>query len=81
MYDYAVSNGLYSPPKSLKEWGKIIWLENMNVNLSKVPLKELKVIHYYTQWTAFTDKGSINSDSYGIAKKMIADAFIKMFKY
>lgn len=81
MYDYAVSNGLYTPPKSLKEWGKIIWLENMNVNLSKVSLKELKVIHYYTQWSAFADKGSINSDSYGIAKKMIADAFIKMFKY
>ncbi|MEI6577952.1 MAG: hypothetical protein WCN92_00655, partial [Eubacteriales bacterium] len=33
------------------------------------------------QWSAFADKGSINSDSYGIAKKMIADAFIKMFKY
>lgn len=80
IYDYAVSNGLYTPPKSLKEWGKIIWLENMNVNLSKVPLKELKVIHYYTQWSAFADKGSINSDSYGIAKKMITDAFIKVFK-
>lgn len=80
IYDYAVSNGLYVPPDSLKKWRKIVWLENMNVNLSKVPLKELKVVHYYTQWSAFTDKGSINSDSYGIAKKMITDAFIKIFK-
>jgi hypothetical protein len=57
-----VANGLYAPPRSLKEWRKIVWLENLNVNLSKVPDKELKVIHYYTQWTAFTDKGSINAD-------------------
>jgi anaerobic magnesium-protoporphyrin IX monomethyl ester cyclase len=80
MYDYAVNNGLYVPPKSLKEWRKVVWLEDLNINLSKVPLIELKVIHYYTQWSAFTDKGSINSDSYGIAKKMITDAFIKIFR-
>lgn len=80
MYEQAVANGLYTPPRSLKEWRKIVWLENLNVNLSKVPDKELKVIHYYTQWTAFTDKGSINADSYGIAKKMITDAFKKIFR-
>jgi len=80
MYREAVGKGLYNPPKTLKAWSKIVWLEKFNVNLSKVPDRDLKVIHHYTQWTAFTDKGSINNDSYGIAKKMITDAFIKVFR-
>jgi len=80
MYNDAVAKGLYKPPETLKAWSKIVWLEKLNVNLSNVPDRELKVIHHYTQWSAFADKGSINNDSYGIAKKMISDAFIKIFR-
>jgi anaerobic magnesium-protoporphyrin IX monomethyl ester cyclase len=81
MYEFAVSCEKFIPPKTLYEWCKIDIGEQNDVNLSKVPDKELKVIHYYTQWTAFADKEAINLDSFGIAKKMIADALRNMFRY
>lgn len=81
LFENAVSAGKYMPPKSLKEWGLQYTGNTPNVNLSKVSNRDLKVVHYYTQWSAFTDKGSINSDSFGIAKKMISDASKKIFRF
>ncbi len=81
MLEATVSQGKFRVPKSLKEWSKINMTEQINANLSKVPRRELKVVHYYTQWAAFADKRSVNTDSFGIAKKMTIDALRKMFRF
>jgi len=81
LFDLAVSCGKCAPPESLKELSLQYTGDSLNANLSKVSGKELKVIHYYTQWSAFTDKKSINSNSFGIAKKMMFDTFQKIFRY
>jgi len=81
LFELAVSCGRCTPPEALKELSLQYTGDSLNVNLSKVSGKELKVIHYYTQWSAFTDKRSINSNSFGIAKKMIFDTFKKIFRY
>ena len=51
------------------------------INLSKVPDIDLKVIHYYYQWKAFSGKGSVKNDSYGIIKKMARDTIDRIFKH
>lgn len=83
MFDLAVRSGEYKPPTTMRigEPGLQCTGDALNVNFSKVPSRDLKVIHYYTQWTAFIDKESINFNSFGIAKKMIADAGKKMLRY
>lgn len=80
LFEDSVNNGLYVPPESLREWSKTTVSEDLPVNLSKVPDRELKVIHYYFQWLGFSKKDGIRNDYYGVAKKMIADAIIKTFK-
>lgn len=77
----AVNNGQYNPPRSLKEWSKIEIGEISDMNLSKVPRKDLLVIHFHFQWEGFSTKEAVNSDSYGIAKKMAADALRNMVKF
>lgn len=81
IFEQAVARGQSTPPESLKELGLQYTGDTPNTNLSKIPDKELKVVHYYTQWEAFSDKGSINANSFGIAKKMISDTFKKMFRF
>lgn len=81
MFDYAVRNGKAQYPKSIKEVGLQYTGDAVSVNLSRVPDRDLKVIHYYTQWSAFADKESVNFNSFGIAKKMIFDTFKKIFRF
>ena len=81
MLHSVVSEKRFSPPTSFKAWSKVDPGESAFANLSKVPYKDLKVIHYYFQWRGFSAKESITNDSYGVAKKVIADVFERMFKY
>ncbi len=81
MFDDVVNKGLYIPPKSLREWSKITVGDDVVANLTEIPDKDLLVIHYYFQWLGFSKKDAVNDDSYGIVKKMAADAFKKIFNY
>lgn len=81
MLHAAVGMHNFIPPSSLREWGKIDPGEAAFMNLSKVPEKDLKVIHYAFQWRGFSAKESITNDSYGVAKKVTADVLERMFKY
>lgn len=74
LYNEIVSSKLFTPPKSIKEWSKIEVGEVNKANISKVPSKDLKVLHFYTQWLGFSQNGSISWESYTIAKKMAIDA-------
>jgi pyruvate-formate lyase-activating enzyme len=77
MLHAAVGMHNFIPPSSLREWGKIDPGEAAFMNLSKVPEKDLKVIHYAFQWRGFSAKESITNDSYGVAKKVTADVLGK----
>ena len=46
-----------------------------------MPDLDLKVIHYFYQWKAFSGRGSVNNDSYGIVKKMARDTVDRIFKH
>lgn len=81
IYDSAVRSGTCKPPASLKECGLQYTGDTLSVNLSEVPSKDLKVIHFHTQWTAFVDKESVIFNSFGIARKMISDTFKKIFRF
>lgn len=81
IFENVVSSGQYNPPKTLKEWGKSQSDEYYETNLSKIPHKDLMVIHFYTQWLGFTQKESTGSGSYGLAKKMIIETLKNMFRF
>ena len=74
LYKEVVNSKLFEPPKTLKAWSKIEVGEVNKTNLSKVPRKDLIVLHFYTQWLGFSQNGSISWESYTIAKKMAIDA-------
>ena len=65
------TNPNFIAPNSIKEWIRIekAITDKTPVNLSCVPYRELKTIHYYFQWKNFSEKGSVAGDSYGIVKK------------
>lgn len=81
IFEKALADKTVRMPSSLKDWSKVEMGELNAYNLSHVPDRDLKVVHFYTQWTAFFDKKSVTSDSYGIAKKMIADAAKRMIRF
>lgn len=80
-FDTAVSSGRYNPPESLKEWGKSQTDEYYGPNFSNVPRKELLVIHFYTQWLAFSQKKSNGSNPYLLAKNTLLELLDNMFKF
>lgn len=80
-FESAVSSGQYKPPKNLKEWAKLQCDEFEGETLSKVPKKELLVLHFYAQWRGFSQKESVSSDSYGIIKQLAFQAVTNMFKF
>ena len=81
IFEYAVANGLYRQPRSLKEWGDFDLPNDVTVNLTKVPDIDLLVIHYRMQWLEFWMKDSVKNDSFGIVKKMVGDMMKRMIKY
>lgn len=80
MFDAATAAGQYIPPKNLKEWDKLQCDEYSGKTLSRVPMKELLVLHFYAQWLGFSRKESVGSDSYGVAKQLAVQAVKNMFK-
>lgn len=84
IYEYANKNGLFSFPETIEKLAYEVEqnvTDNVLVNLSSVPDRDLKVIHYFYQWKAFAGKGSVNNDSYGIIKKAASDAIDRIFKH
>lgn len=80
LYDTLVEKGWFVPPKTLKEWSRFEVGEVIQVNFSKVPRKDLMVLHFYTQWLAFLRKDSVNTEKYGLAKKVAADTMQSIFR-
>lgn len=50
-------------------------------NFSDIPMRELRVIHFYYQWKEFSEKQSVLDDSYGVIKKMAKDTINRIFKH
>lgn len=75
-----IKNGSFVSPESLKAWSKFEVGEVIEVNLSKVPRRDLQVLHFYTQWLAFSQKESVSADKYGIAKKQAVDTLKNIFR-
>ena len=70
-------------PKTIKEMSRIeeVASDTARVNLSKIPRKDLYVVHHYFQWKDFIGKDSVKDDSFGIVKKMARDTFNRIFKH
>ncbi|MBR2884194.1 MAG: B12-binding domain-containing radical SAM protein [Clostridia bacterium] len=84
IYNQAKENGIFEYPNSIKEIAFNIEqsaTDEIVVNLSKVNDLDLKVIHYYYQWKAFSNKDSVNNESFGIIKKAASDAINRIFKH
>ena len=73
----------FHEPKTIKEISKqeAMLTDTARVNLSKIPTKDLYVVHHYFQWKDFIGRDSVNNDSFGIVKKMARDTFNRMFKH
>ncbi len=62
MYDELVENNKYRAVRSLMDLTKVVATENVGVNLSAVPTRDLRVIRSWFHWNGFTKK---NAYSYG----------------
>lgn len=83
IYNLADNKGLFKYPETIEEMAKVEqnMPDSVLVNLSSVPDRDLKVIHHFYQWKAFSSKGSVNNESYGIIKKAANDALNRIFKH
>lgn len=71
-FDKVVSSGKYIPSNSLKELSKVVATENVGVNLSSVPTKDLRVIRSTMHWKSFTNKHAYSyGKSFEFAKQTI----------
>lgn len=80
MCDKLIGEGRYKLPKTLAEYSKILPTEKLQINFSKIPSKELKVIRAYFMWSSFSRKNaSSGSNQYAFTKKAITDAVKSLF--
>lgn len=84
IFEEAEAKGLVRCPATIKEAAMDVEqraTDSVLVNLSAVKDIDLKVVHYYYQWKAFSGKSSVKEDSYGVMKKMARDAINRIFKH
>ena len=84
IYDDLVRNNPdFHAPRTIKEIAKLEnkMMDIVSINVSEIPTIDLYVAHYYLQWRAFSSKNSVNSDSFGILKKLAEDTFNRIFKH
>ncbi len=73
----------FHEPKTIREIAKreTTSTDSARINLSRIPKKDLYVVHHFFQWKDFIGKDSVNNDSFGIVKKMARDTFNRIFKH
>lgn len=72
LYDQVTASGRYKKPEKLEDLLKVVATENIGVNLSQVPDKDLRVIRSYFHWKSFSDKGALNNGkAFDFAKQTI----------
>ena len=73
----------FREPKTIREISRqeAVVTETAKVNLSRIPKKDLYVVHHFFQWKDFIGKDSVNDDSFGIVKKMARDTFDRIFRH
>ena len=76
MENELIDRGLYKPPETLKEVGKLVAMESLGQNFSQVPSKDLRVIRCFFLWAAFVQNGSFdpaNNKKLAFAKETISN--------
>ncbi len=72
MYDKLVQENKYRAVRSLMDLTKVVATENVGVNLSAVPTRDLRVIRSYLHWKSFSNKSAYSSGkSFEFAKQTI----------
>ncbi len=61
MYDELVEQNKYRAARSLMDLTKVVATEQVGVNLSAVPTKDLRVIRSYLHWKSFSNKNAYSS--------------------
>lgn len=82
-FDQLKTNENFHEPKSIKEISKLEadMTDTAKINISDVPTRDLKVVHYFFQWKDFIGKDSVNDESFGVVKKLAEDTFNRIFKH
>ena len=75
IFEKVVSEGKFTPPKTMKECMKTKIFYSPKPNLSKVKSLDLKVVRCHILWSSFTKKSFIENGklNYSVAKKDIMD--------
>lgn len=75
IFEKVVSEGKYTPPKTIEECMKTKIFYSPKPNLSKVKSLDLKVVRSHILWSSFTKKSFIENGklNYSVAKKDIID--------
>jgi anaerobic magnesium-protoporphyrin IX monomethyl ester cyclase len=80
MCDKLIEEGRYALPKTLEEYAEILPTEKVQINFSKIPSKELRVIRAYFMWSSFSRKNTTSDTKrYAFTKKAITDAVKGLF--
>lgn len=82
-FEQVKHNPNFHPPKTLKQLAKLeaVTPDSAHYNLSKIPSRDLYVVHYDCQWKDFIGKESVKGDSFGIVKKLALDTLDRIFKH
>lgn len=87
-YYELINSGRYKKPESFKEYQRVSLGNESIVNFSKIPEKELKVVHYWSLWYSFFKKNASDANvpkddmiDKNIVWVYIKTAFQRLFKY
>ena len=72
LYDLVISQGRFKSAEKLEDLCKIVATEEVGINFSKVPDKDLKVIRSWFHWKGFSGKEALNNGkAFDFAKQTI----------
>ncbi len=75
MYKNMVKSGACKEVSTLMEFTTQGHIEKMKRNFSKIPSIDIEVVRAYFMWQSFTANDVPGTENFGLAKKVITDAF------
>jgi len=82
LFDELVANGTYDPPKTLEEWGDVVFADDDAGPFGAATLKELFVIRWYFNMRSATNKDAVEKGkSFEMFFFMLGNAFANVFSH
>lgn len=74
IYKDMIAAGRYKEIENLSDYRNKSPMENLEYNFSRIPDKDIKVVRAYYLWRSFWATDVPNTENFGFAKKVVADA-------